>query len=126
MWRVQIIAVWGLLCASCGGGINSYEDGVEAQAEIMSEMIDILEDVTDQTSADKAASKIEDLGDRLADVMTQLKKLPPPTMEELQDIAQDKGGKTQSFQQEAMPQMMKLAQYPSLMEAWMRAMEKME
>ncbi|MDH4048967.1 MAG: hypothetical protein OEW68_15515 [Gammaproteobacteria bacterium] len=126
MSRIGNLLCLGFLCASCGGGINSYEDAANAQAEIMSEMIDVLEGVTDQASADRAAGKIEDLGNRLADVIGQLRDLPEPTASEITAMSRKQGARMQEFQSKAMPQMMKLAEYPVLFEAWTRAMENIE
>jgi hypothetical protein len=122
MRRILMAAFVSVLCVSCsGGGINSYEDGIEAQVEIMAEMISVLEGVTDEASADAAAGEIEALGNRLADVAAQIRDLPEPSMEELQAIAERQQARNQEFQMEAASQMMKLAQYESLRTAWMRA-----
>jgi hypothetical protein len=99
---------------------------MEAQAEIMTEMVSVLEGVTDENSANAAATEIEALGDRLAEVSSQMREIPPPTMEEMQRLAQEFGKQTQDFQQKAATQMMKLAQYESLSEAWTRALSNMK
>lgn len=127
MRRVLMAAVAGVLCVSCGGGgISSYEDGMKAQAEIMEEMVDVLEGVKDQASAEKAASEIEALGTRMADVIAQVRTLPPPSREQMQDIAEKYGADGREFQTKAAAQMMKLAEYPALSEAWMRVMSNMQ
>ena len=41
MWRITMIALTAWLCSACSGGISSYEDAFEAQADIMSEMISV-------------------------------------------------------------------------------------
>ncbi len=89
----------------------------------MHDMISVLRDVDDESSAEKAAGKIEALGERLAEISSQLAELPRPDANEMLDIAQKQRGDMQAFQQDAATQMMKLAQYPVLMDAWMRAME---
>jgi len=127
MRRFLMATVVGLMCASCGGGgINSYEDAMEAQVEIMEEMVGVLEGVTDQASAEEASSEIEALGSRIADVIAQVQELPEPTAEEMQEIAAKYGEQGQEFQTRAASQMMKLAEYPSLSEAWTRAMANMK
>lgn len=126
MWRVLTVTTIAAMGVACGGGgISSYEDGMAAQAEIVEEMVDVLEGVTDDASADEAASKIEALGARIGDVIAQLEELPEPTMEEMQHIAQEYADRGQEFQKRAATQMMKLAEYPSLSDAWARAMAKM-
>ena len=125
MWRIMTITTAALLCVSCGGGIDSYEDAIDAQAEVMEEMIGVLEGVDDEASAKKASGKIEELGTRLGEIAKQVQALPAPTPEEMQEIAQKQMAQSQEFQRNAQSQMMKLAQYPSLMEAWMRAMQNM-
>jgi len=127
MRRVLMAAVVGVLCVSCGGGgISSYEDGMKAQAEIMEEMVDVLEGVKDQASAEKAASEIEALGTRMADVIAQVKKLPQPSMEEMQEIAKKYGEEGREFQSNVASQMMKLAEYPVLSEAWENVMTNLQ
>ena len=117
-----MITVAVLLCAACSGGISSYEDAIEAQAGIMEEMVTLLEGVTDKDSAADAASEIEALGNRLGEIAVQVKDLPQPTMEEMQEIAKKQSMKRKDFQQKAVPQMMKLAEYKALSDAWTRAM----
>ena len=123
MLRVITLISFGLTVSACGGGIGSYEEGLEAQAELMQEMISVLEDVTDEASAQKAAAKIESIGGRMGEIAMQISKLPRPNAKEMQDIAKKRQKEMQAFQQNSMAQMMKLAQYPVLQEAWMSAME---
>ena len=125
MWRILLMAASGLIISACGGGIGSYEEGIEAQADVMMEMVSVLEDVDDQSSAEKAADEIESLGERLAEISAQLRELPQPSAEEMQDIMVKQADEMSGFQQDVAVQMMKLAQYPVLTEAWMRAMEGM-
>jgi hypothetical protein len=125
MWRILIVIASGLLISACGGGIGSYEEGMEAQSEIMLEMVSVLEDVDDASSAKKAAGKIESLGKRLAEISAQVAELPRPNAKEMQDLAKKQRAEMQAFQQNAAAQMMKLAEYPVLTDAWMRAMENM-
>lgn len=115
-----------LLISACGGGISSYEEGIEAQAEVMLEMVSVLEGVDDDASAKKAAGKIESLGERLAEISSQVRELPRPNAKEMQDIAMKQREEMQAFQQDSAMQMMKLVQYPVLQEAWMNAMEGMQ
>ena len=125
MWRVITVITSGLIISACGGGIGSYEEGMEAYADVMEEMVSVLEDVTDESSAQKAAGKIEKLGNRLAEITTQVRDLPRPDAKEMQEIAKKQRTEMQAFQQNAAAQMMKLVQYPVLQEAWMSAMENM-
>jgi hypothetical protein len=121
MLRITTVLALGLILTACGGGIDSYEEGLEAQAALMREMIGVLEDVTDETSAKKAAGKIESLGSRMGDIALQISELPQPDAKEMQEIARQQRAAMQEFQQDTMEQMMKLAQYPVLQEAWMNA-----
>ena len=123
MLRVITLICLGLIISACGGGIDSYEEGMAAQAELMQEMISVLEDVTDEASANKAAGKIESIGGRMGEIAKQISELPRPNAREMQEIAKMQRKEMQAFQQNTMAQMMKLAQYPVLQEAWMSAME---
>lgn len=125
MWRVIKIGVLSVMIASCGGGIDTYEEGVEAQVQVMEDMIDVLRGVDDDDSAEDAAGEIEALGNRLAEISSQMAELPTPTASEMQAIAAEQMEKTQALQQDVVGQMMKIAEYPVLMEAWMSAMQNM-
>ena len=125
MRKLVTIIASGMLISACGGGIDSYEDGIEAQADVMLEMVDVLEGVDDDASAKKAAEDIEDLGNRLAEIAGQMRELPRPDASEMQDIMRKQQTEMQAFQQDSAAQMVKLMQYPVLTEAWMRAMENM-
>ena len=123
MRRVILLISSGLIFSGCGGGIGSYEEGIEAYADVMDEMVSVLEDVTDESSAEKAAGKIEKLGNRLGDITKQMAELPQPDAKEMQEMANKQRAEMQAFQQNAAAQMMKMMQYPVLQDAWMRAME---
>jgi hypothetical protein len=125
MWRILIVTIVGLLCTACSSDISSYEEGIEAQAEIMAEMISVLEGVTDQESADKASAKIEVLGEQLAEVTAQLNEVPQPTLEEMQEITQEQRPQQEELQKRAVSQIMKLDEYNSLHKAWIRALANM-
>jgi hypothetical protein len=125
MWRILIVTIAGLLCTACSGGISSYEEGIEAQTEIMAEMVSVLEGVTDQESADKASARIEALGKQLAEVTEQVKELPLPTNKEMQEILQKQSAQQEELQKNAVSQMIKLDQYESLHKAWTRALNGM-
>ena len=116
------VAILGLLCAGCGGGVDSYEDGMEAQADVMEEIVEILEGVDDEASAGEAASEIEALGERLAEIDSQMQKLPPPTMDEMQEFAREHGKRRHELQQKASAQLAKLGEYEALRRAFSRAM----
>ena len=66
-------------------------------------------------------SNIESLGERLADVASQMRELPQPEFEEMQALMSKHGKRMQQFQGEASAQLMKLAKYPELMEAYTKA-----
>ena len=126
MWRAIFLAVISLQCIACSGGISSYEEAVEAQADVMEEMIVVLEGVTDEASAEMASSRIEALDKRLAEIAKQFEGLPEPLTEDLQQIARKHRANQQEFQKRAFPQMMKVAQYESLSDAWTRAMTNLQ
>jgi hypothetical protein len=82
--------------------------------------------VKDEASAKAAAGKIEALGTRMGEIAKQMAELPRPSDAELQEVAKEQSAKVREFQQDAAEQMMKIAQYPDLQQAWMRAMENMQ
>ena len=125
MRQMATLMAVGLLLSSCGGGIDSYEEGMEAQADLMEEMIEVLKGVEDQDSANKAAARIEEIGHKMADIANRVSELPRPDAEEMQELAEKQRDRMRSMQQDATEQMMKMAQYPVLRDAWMKAMQDM-
>ena len=126
MLRASTVIGCAMILVACGGdGIDSYDDVMEASVEVMEEMITVLEGVDDEASAEKAANEIEVLGNRLAKIADAAKGLPEPSEEEMLAMVEDQKDSMMAFQQRAMPQMMKMVQYPVLADAWGRAMENM-
>ena len=125
MRQIATLMAVGLILSSCGGGIDSYEDGMEAQADLMEEMIGVLKGVDDEDSAQKAAARIEEIGGKMAEIAGRLSKLPRPDAEEMQELAEKQRDRMRTIQQDATEQMMKIAQYPVLRDAWMNAMRTM-
>ena len=125
MRRIAALMIVGLMLSSCGGGIDSYEDGMEAQADLMEEMIGVLKGVDDEDSAQKAAARIEEIGGKMAEIANRIAELPRPDAEEMQELAEKQRDRMRTIQQDATEQMMKIAQYPVLRDAWMNAMRTM-
>jgi len=125
MRRIITMLALGLIISACGGGISTYEEGMNAYADVMEEMVGVLDSVTDKSSAENAAGKIEALGNRLGKITSQLADLPRPDAKEMQELAKNQRARMQDVQQDAAAQMMKVAEYPVLLDAWMRAMENM-
>jgi hypothetical protein len=107
-----------LVLTACGGSIGSYDEAMEAQLDAMEDLVKVLEGVTDDSSATAAVSKIESIGDRMADVANQMRELPQPEMEEMQELMRKHGERMRQFQGDAMGQLLKLAKYPELIEAY--------
>lgn len=118
MSRLAILASLVMLCVACSGGVESYEDAAEAQIEIMREMIRVLEGVSDDASARAAAGDVAALAARMQSIADQLRALPPPSREEIDAISALQEKVQREIQPAATAQMMKLAQYPVLAEAW--------
>ena len=122
MKQLWVSLVLGVLAGCGGGGIRSYEDAMNANSRIMGEMVDVLEGVNDEASAEKAAAEIEKLGGQLLELAKKTSDLPQPSVEEMERIAREQVAKQQEFQTRAAAQMMKLAEYESLGAAWQRAL----
>ncbi|MGA8206133.1 MAG: hypothetical protein WB812_16585 [Woeseiaceae bacterium] len=125
MRRAATLIALGLILSSCGGRVDSFEEGMEAQADLMEEMIDVLKGVDDEASAKQAAGRIEEIGARMAEIAKRISALPRPDAEEMQKLAEKQRDRMRSIQQDATKQMTKIAQYPVLRDAWMKAMRDM-
>jgi hypothetical protein len=127
MKRASAILTTVLVCGACGGGeAATYEDAIEEQASITEDMIEVLEKVTDEESARAAVSEIEALAQDLAALAKRMTELPQPSEEELQRITEKARERAKEFQEKATAQLMKLAQYPELMQAFTKAMERVQ
>jgi hypothetical protein len=116
---IMTTAILGLVLSACGG--NTHESIAEEQFDLMDEMLDILEDVTDSESAKEASGKMDKLGEKMADLAKRAKELPDPTPEQqkrLEDLAKDRQEEYSKRMQEVMSKMM---QYPELRQAFSKA-----
>lgn len=119
----------GLAVSACGdaadapAGIDTYEQALDRQSDLMRRITGVLEGVTDEDSAKKAAPRLEELSARLQRLAMRMNELPPPSFEESQRLTRERAeGRTQS-RRESARQMQKIEQYPALKEAWQRGMQ---
>ena len=124
--RIGFVGVLCLLCAACGGSVDSHDDAMAAQIDLMEEMIEVLEGVTDEASADAAIPDMQALGKRGAEIAAQVKKLPQPSMKEMQAVQKKHAKRMQGMQQTLGQQFQKLAKYPKLGKAATEAMSGMK
>jgi len=71
-----------ILVAGCGPDLSSHEGIVVAQLDLMDEMVDILEGITDEASAKAVLSKIEALKERLEEIQKAGKEIGKPAKDE--------------------------------------------
>jgi len=120
-FRITMTAAFlGLVLSACGG--DSHEAIVEDQADLMDEILDILEDVDDQASAKEAAKKIEALSEDMAALAKRAQEMGEPTPEQqkrFEEIMKPRQERMQAV-------MMKMMQYPELGQAFSKAGESMQ
>jgi hypothetical protein len=119
---IMTTLVLGLGLAACGGG--DHEAIIEEQADLMDEMLDILEGVTDEASAKEAAKKLEALAEDMQALAKRAEELGEPTPEQqkrLEEISKERQADAQKRMQAIMT---KLMQYPELGEAFSKASPK--
>jgi len=119
---IMTAAVLGLVLSACGG--NSPEALVDEQFDLMDEMLEIVEDVTDEASAKEAAKKLEALGEKLADLQKRMEKMPDPTPAEQKQLEARVAARQADYMKRSQEFGAKMMQYPELMEAFSKAMEK--
>ena len=120
--RFRIImsaAVLGLVLSACGG--DSPESIAEEQFDLMDEMLDILEGVTDQDSAKEASKEMEALAKKMADLEKRMEKMPDPTPEQQKRLAEIAKEHQEEFGKRMQEVMSKMMQYPELGEAFSKA-----
>jgi len=120
--RMFPVVVFCLLCAACGGSIDSHDDAMAAQVDLMEDMLDVLEGVTDEASAEDAIPDMEELGKRASEIAARVKELPQPSTEEMQAVQKKYAKQLAALQKKVGEQFQKLAQYPKLGQATTNAM----
>lgn len=124
--RVSKLAFLGLFLVACGGSVSDHDEAMEAQMDLMEEMVGILEGVTDKASAEKAKPEMEALGKKAQKLAEEIEKLPQPDQAELKRLQEKYQPRMEEFQKKAMEHMMKLMTYPELSEATQKAMSGMK
>jgi hypothetical protein len=64
-----------LLAVAACGGIDSHEDAIEAQIEVMNDTAAVFRTIKDKKSAEAARSKLEALQKRSKEIETAMSKL---------------------------------------------------
>ncbi|MHC4493992.1 MAG: hypothetical protein ACYTDU_20545 [Planctomycetota bacterium] len=111
-------AVLGLVLGACG---DSHESVVDEQFDLMEEMLDILDGVTDEASAKEAAKDVEALGEKLADLQKRMEKMPEPTPEQQKKMQAMVAERQADYVKPSQQFAAKMMQYPELMQAFSRA-----
>jgi ferritin-like metal-binding protein YciE len=120
---IMTAAVLGLVLSACGG--DTHESVAEDQLDLMDEIFDIMDGVTDEASAKEAAKKIEALGEDMADLRKRIAAMPDPTKEEekrLEAMFTERQADIMKRSQNFGAKMMK---YPELAQAFSKAGQAM-
>ncbi|WP_405236227.1 hypothetical protein [Lentisalinibacter orientalis] len=107
--------------AGPGDAVAAYEQAMEAQRELVTEITGVLEGVTDEESAAAAAPRIEELSGELQRLAARINAMPQLPYAEQRRITQERAGSA-AARRAAGKQMLKVEQYPVLKEAWSRGM----
>ena len=108
-----------LLAAACGG--DTHEKVAEDKINLIEQIADILEDVTDDASADAAAKRIEALAGEMKAVNERAKALGDPTPELNKQLEEKYKPRTQKILGRIMAVAEKVQEYPVLQEAMQKA-----
>lgn len=122
MKRMLCTGLVVVLFCGLGGCKSKHEAVADDMTAVMSEMCDILDGVTDQASAEAAVPKIEQLGTRMKDIVERAKALGTPPKEEQERIQKKMTDQQQKLQARMQANGQKMAQYPVLMQAFMKMM----
>lgn len=104
------------LCLACGGGGVDVEEVADVQLDVMNEMADILEGVTDSDSLEAAKPKMRELGEELAEHMKEWAEQAKQGVDDAgaaQKMA-EMSGELMEAQQRMQAAAMKLAMNPEL------------
>jgi hypothetical protein len=107
--------------AGPGDAVAAYEQAMETQRELVTEITGVLEGVTDEESAAAAAPRIEELSGELQRLAARINAMPQLPYAEQRRITQERAGSA-AARRAAGKQMLKVEQYPVLKEAWSRGM----
>ncbi len=84
---MQLLLV-GCIAMLAGCQANTHESLAKQQVKAMEEFADILDSVKDKRTATVAAPKLKRIAKRMKKIKERAEKLPPPTPEQAQKIAQ--------------------------------------
>lgn len=118
---IMTAAVLGLVLSACGG--NSHEAIVDEQFDLMDEMIEILDGVTDQESAKEAAKKLEALGEDMQALAKRAEEMGEPTPEQQKKLEEIAKKRQEEYSKKMQGVMTKMMQYPELGQAFSKASE---
>ncbi|WP_405228108.1 hypothetical protein [Lentisalinibacter sediminis] len=107
--------------AGPGDAVAAYEQAMEAERELVTEITGVLEGVTDEESAAAAAPRIEELSGELQRLAARINAMPQLPYAEQKRITEERTGSA-AARRAAGKQMLKIEQYPVLKEAWSRGM----
>lgn len=82
-----LTAILACVCAMALAGCSDSHDKVTADTlDIITDMNDVLDDVTDKASAEAAKPKLEAIGERMKDVKARADKLGEPSPEQQEQL----------------------------------------
>ena len=111
--RSLALIVCSLLLSACGG--DPYEKAAKQSVNVMEDMVEILEGVTDKASAEAARGKLEKLVSKTKEMKADLMKLGAPTPEQqkkLMEMAQSLQAETQALSRRMVEALTKINSIP--------------
>jgi len=122
---VCLLALLAFALPSCGGG-DTHEKVSEEMIDLMAEVADILEGVTDEESAEAATTRLEKLGERAEELGQRAEALGDPDPEEEKRLEKKYEQRMQEISKSMAASMMRLSSQPEVLQAVEEAMAKIE
>jgi hypothetical protein len=117
------LALCGLVLLCGIGGCKSKHEALADDAmALMNEMVDVLESVTDDASAQAAVAKLEKIGGRMKELQERSKALGTAPKEEQDRLKQKFTANMENVKKRMEAVGPKVGKYPAVMTAFIKAM----
>ena len=119
-------AVLGLVLAACGDADDPHQAVLEDRFDLVDQILDCMEGITDQASAKEAARKIDALGAKMTDVQKRMKEIGVPTPEHRTRLTDHFKERQAELDKRAQDLGQRMKQYPAVVQAFAKAMQPLD
>ena len=127
--RVRILltaAVLGIVLAACGGAADPHMAVLEDRFDVIDQILDCMEGVTDESSAKEAAKKIDALGAKMTAVQKRMQAMDVPTPDHRERLTEHFAERQADLDKRAQELGGRMRPYPEVVHAFAKAMQPLD